>query len=134
MIASPSKLTRRHEAAILALLTTPTVKAAARRAKVGEATMLRWLKDPVFRARFDAERSDLFRSAKTALLSAATECVATLTSIQRDARTMTGVRVNAAKAILGLCLRIEEQESILARLERLERSCVDQVIEGEIIA
>ena len=96
--------------------------------------MLRWLKDPVFRARFDAERSDLFRSAKTALLSAAAECVATLTSIQRDARTMTGVRVNAAKAILGLCLRIEEQESILARLERLERSCVEQVIEGEIIA
>jgi hypothetical protein len=120
-----TKLTPRREAAILALLTQPTVRAAARKARVSEATLQRWLREQSFRERYERERTDLFTTAKTRLLSAAEECVSTLVAIQADPRARCADRVNAARSVLNLCMGIEEHDIILARLERLEGSSLE---------
>lgn len=120
-----AKLTPRRETAILALLVEPTVRAAARRAKIGEATLQRWLREPSFRDRYERERNDLYTVAKTRLLSAAEQCVATLVAIQADSKARCADRVNAARSVLHLCVRIEEHDIILARLERLEGSSLE---------
>jgi hypothetical protein len=125
-----SKWTRRHDRAIVALLAEDTVKAAARRARVGQATLQRWLREPLFVARLQKERAELFSAAKTQLLAASAEAVGTLSLVQRDPRAPWTARVQAARAQLALCLRVEENESILARLERLERGVAP---EGEIV-
>jgi hypothetical protein len=130
MIESQEKWTRRHDRAILALLEESNNKDAARRARVAQATLQRWLKDPIFVARLHKEREDLFNKAKTDLLAASAEAVGTLTLVQRDHRAPWTAKVAAARALLGLCVRVEENETILARLERLERGVTP---EGEIV-
>jgi hypothetical protein len=106
------------------------VKDAARRARISQATMTRWLRDPLFQSRLQKEREELFSAAKTQLLAASAEAVGTLSLVQRDPRAPWTARVQAARAQLALCLRVEENETILARLERLERGVAP---EGEIV-
>jgi phosphoglucomutase len=116
-----STWTRRHDRAILALLGEQTTKEAARRARVGQATLQRWLRDPIFVARLQKERAELFSAAKTQLLAASAEAVSTLSLAARGERVPWTSRVQAARALIGLAVRVEENETILARLERLER-------------
>jgi hypothetical protein len=53
------KLTRKQEQAIAALLLHPTVREAAAEAKVGEATLRRWMKEPAFNDAYTATRRRL---------------------------------------------------------------------------
>ncbi|MGI8773194.1 MAG: hypothetical protein ACR2JE_17360 [Acidobacteriaceae bacterium] len=113
-------MAQKQQTALLALLSCRTIREAAQSAKVAESTVLRWLATPSFRDRYDAERRQLFESAKNALRSAAAGSVATLTAVQEDQAAPAGARVTAAKAILELCMRISENDDIIRRLERLE--------------
>jgi hypothetical protein len=120
MSDSEEKLTRKQELAIVALLSHPTLREAARTTSLGESTLLRWLSVPAFRSRYDSERRALLEGAKNALRGAALGSVETLATMQHDPATPPGARVTAAKAILDLCLRIQESDDILLRLEKLE--------------
>lgn len=119
MSAGDDKLTAKQEMAVLALLSCRTVKEAAESTKVGESTLLRWLTTSPFRIRYEAERRQLFDSAKNALRNAASGAVETLVAVQ-EGDAPAGAKVTAAKAVLDLCMRIEESDDILLRLERLE--------------
>lgn len=50
------KLSRKQEAAVAALLTESTLCRAAERARVGEVTLWRWLKEPGFKAAYREAR------------------------------------------------------------------------------
>ena len=50
------KLSRKQEALISALLTTPTLADAAHTAGIGEVTAWRWLKDATFQANYREAR------------------------------------------------------------------------------
>ncbi len=41
-------LTHKQDKALIALLTEPTITAAAKKAGIGERTLYRWLDDPLF--------------------------------------------------------------------------------------
>src|SRR6266849_5429264 len=56
MTGHGQKLSRQYEAFIAALLTTPTVKQAAKVAGIAEATAGRWLKDPGFKTAYAEAR------------------------------------------------------------------------------
>lgn len=126
-----SNWTRRHDRAILALLQEQTAKEAARRARIGQATIQRWLREPMFVARLQKERAELFNAAKTQLLAVSAEAVSTLAFAARGERVPWTSRVQAARALLGMAVRVEENETILARLERLERGAL--ATEGDIV-
>jgi hypothetical protein len=110
--------TRKREQAIAALLTEPTLAAAANRSGVGETTLWRWLQDPDFQNAYASARRSLVDAAIGNLQQAATEAVACLR------RNLTcghmGTEVRAAGVILEHVLGALDRLDLEERLRRLE--------------
>jgi hypothetical protein len=113
-----SKRAQREEAAIVGLLCEPTVDAAARKAGIGETTLLRWMAEPEFKARLRAARRSVVECAIGRLQQAATQAVDALS------RNLTcgipAVEVGAAKAILDQSIKAVELVDLAERVEALE--------------
>ena len=56
MTGHGSKRAQSEDAALAALLSEPTIEAAAGQAEISPATLYRWLADPVFKARYREAR------------------------------------------------------------------------------
>jgi hypothetical protein len=104
MIGHGEKLTRKQESAIAALLTETSIGAAARKTRIGEATLQRWLKLPAFACAYRDARRQLVRDAVGRLQSAVGEAVDTLRTIAKDGK-KEGDRVRAAVALLDHAFR-----------------------------
>jgi hypothetical protein len=115
-----SKRTTREELAIAALLGEPTIEAAAKRASVSESTLLRWMAEPSFKARYRAARLQVVEQAIGSLQQAAGEAVAAL---RRNLACGTpAVEVGAAKAILDQAIKGVELVDLAERVEQLEQA------------
>src|SRR5215470_6810621 len=69
------KLSRKREAAILALLAHPTIPEAAKACGISETTMWRWLQRSDFQERYREAQHRVFDGALRSLQSASTEAV-----------------------------------------------------------
>jgi transposase-like protein len=122
------KRPRQAEAAIAALLTEPTVEAAARRVGVNESTLLRWLKEPEFGTEYRAARRLVVESAIGRLQQAATQAVDAL------ARNLScgipAVEVGAAKAVLDQAIRGVELLDLAERVAVLEQAAEATATKG----
>lgn len=116
------KFSRRQEAAIAALLSETTVAAAAKTARVGEATLARWLKDPQFGERYRQARKQVLEIAVARLAKIAQDAVATLHEVASNSQSPASSRVTAARAIIETALKTVEIEDIQQRLSELEKS------------
>ena len=97
------KLTRKQDAAIGALLSHPTISAAAESVGIGEATLRRWLKDAGFLAAYRAARRDSLEQCIALLQEAGSDAVEALQqSLQANSE---GVRLRAACAILDYSMK-----------------------------
>lgn len=132
MAETELRWTIRHDRAILALLQEPTAREAARRARISQATMTRWMRDPIFQTRLKKERAELFNAAKAQLLACAQEAIGTLQIVQRDIRAPWTAKVAAARSVLALCVRMKENE-IADQLDRLENGEEDDLPLGEVL-
>lgn len=121
----------RHDRALIALLEEDSIQEASLTARVSRAALTRWLKHPVFRSRLEKAREELFTAAKSRLLGAASEAVGTLQMVMRDEKTPPTPRVAAARALLGLCVRIKEIE-IADQLDRLENAGEEEIL-GDVV-
>jgi hypothetical protein len=109
---------RKQDKAILALLTEPTVEAAARSADVAPATIWRWSQQPEFKSRLRDARRAVVEGAIGRLQAAATEAVETL---RRNLTCGTpSVEVKAAATILDQAVRCVELFDLAERVEQLE--------------
>jgi hypothetical protein len=109
---------RKQDKAILALLTEPTVEAAARAVDIAPATIWRWTQQADFRARLRDARRAVVEGAIGRLQQTATEAVETL---RRNLTCGTpSVEVRAATAILEQATRAVELFDIAERVEQLE--------------
>ena len=116
------KLSRKQEALISALLTTPTLAEAAQIAGIGEVTAWRWLKDATFQATYREARRAVVQHAIAQVQQATGEAVATLRTVMQDSESPASARVSAAKAILETAVKgidIDDLEVRLAALEAL---------------
>lgn len=111
-------LAGRQARAVLALIESPTVEDAARRAGVSRSILYVWLRDEGFKARLDAARAELFHEGLGALrgttAKAARVMAALLDSRNENTRRLTAV------AVLGLGMKAHETIDIEMRLARLE--------------
>ena len=112
------RLTRRHELAIAALLEHTTVAAAADAGGIPIGTVRRWLRQPLFRDRYQAASREALsitvarvRAATGAALATLEECLADPTG---------NVRVSAARTILDVAVRVDADD-LARRIEALER-------------
>jgi hypothetical protein len=118
------KLSRKQEQAIAALLTQPTVEAAARVADVSERALRKWLKLPEFKAAFAAARASLLERTVVLLLGATRKSVETL-EINLSAE-RPGDQIRAAVAILEHASRGVELLDLAERLAEVERRLAER--------
>jgi hypothetical protein len=93
-------MTRNQQTGLLALLSTPSVAAAARASGLSRETLHRWLRDPAFRAELDRYREEAFQVALCQVMATAERAVGTLTGLLRYSSPR--VQLKAAKAVLDL--------------------------------
>lgn len=109
-----------QERAIIALLSEPTLRAAASSAGISESTLWRWMRDPEFRVAYRRARQEVLERATARLAALVDAAVKALGEIVADRTVSPNVRVSAASRIVDFALKAAEIEEVQARLERLE--------------
>ena len=120
VLQAAGKLSRKQELAISALLTCPTLLAAAQQCGLAEVTLHRWLKDTAFQTAYREARRAVVQQAITQVQRATGEAVETLRNVMQDADAPASARVSAAKAILETAVKAVELEDLEARIAALE--------------
>jgi hypothetical protein len=109
-----------QEQFIAALLSCPTVEAAAEMARIGNVTASQWRKDPTFAERYREATREAMREAAALLQGAAREAVGTLRAIQSKGESE-AARVSAARTILEMAVKAADLEDVQQRLDSLEK-------------
>ena len=115
-------LTPQQQKACLALLTEPTISAAAQAAGVGERTLYRWLDDPTFATAYRAARRQAVSQAIARLQQLSSGAVAVLAQVAADKNARASSRVAAATKILEVAIKAVELEDLEARISVLEEA------------
>src|SRR5579872_3498854 len=98
-MSSGSKIDRKQEVAIAALLSERTQADAAAKVGIGEATLQRWLLDPAFAAAYRAARRAAVENAVARLQAVTGQAVDTLLAVATNGARDSD-RVRAAVALL----------------------------------
>jgi hypothetical protein len=115
-----SEVSAKHERAIIALLTEPSVKRAAAAAEIGESTLWRWLKDDTFnKAYLDTKRKS-FQQSSARIQHYTSDAASVFQSIMNDPKQPASARINAAKAVMQHATAATELEDYNQRLSALE--------------
>lgn len=113
---------RLREQAVKALLCSRSIAAAAKKVRLSERTLRRWLDDEEFYAEYQAAKRDLLRSGLANLsrkLFLASEVLGKVAS--HPGRPYQAARTHAASSIFRISLDADILENIEARLRQLER-------------
>lgn len=114
------------EAAIVALLSSPTIPEAAKAAGISESSLLRWMERGDFQRKYRAARREVIECAIASLQSAAGEAVETLRRNLRCGKP--SVEVRAAATILEISIRGIELIDLEERISDLEET---MMVKGE---
>jgi len=117
---SENVLTSKQKKGLAALLTRPTITAAAAQAGVTEKTLYRWLGQPAFSAELKAKQVGIIDAAAGGLVAGLTQALDTLAELMTDGHGE-NVRRSAASEWLDQCLMIRENTDLERRLTELER-------------
>lgn len=121
-------ITRRREAVITALLSEPTIEAAARRAKVSSRTIRRWLHDEGFVTQYRQARRQLFDAAMGRLMVLTEQAVARLEKILRDETVPPSLALAACRIVLERVFAARELD-LQEQLTQVER-IIEEIING----
>lgn len=120
-------MTPKQKKALSALLTTPTIEAAARAAGIGYTTLRRWLKeDNDFRREYEAELAVLVENAANQARQGMTDAVSVLREIICDNDSPQSNRLAASKVLIESGSRLIEMQSYETRIAELERLMEEQ--------
>jgi transposase len=112
-------LTARQERVLAAILQTPSVESAAKRAGVSRGTIYNWMGNPTFKAALSRRQAELFGAALGQLKMATAAAVKRLADLvaAKDDR----LALMAAREILGTALRAHEAVDVEQRLADIEQ-------------
>jgi hypothetical protein len=125
MAGHGSKLGRKQEEAIAALLTHRNIEEAAGAAGIGARTLLRWLKLPEFQNAYRQARREVYGQAVARLQQGTSAAAATLLKVMIDPSTPASVRVRAADSVFNHAAKAIEIEDIEARVAALEQAAAN---------
>ena len=109
------------EQALVALISSPTIREASRKSGVAERTINEYMRtDPEFRKAYEQYRQDIVRNASEKMTNALTDAVETLTTIMSDKDVNAITRVASAKAVLEYGIKLWEVTDVNARLTAIE--------------
>ena len=114
-------LTPKQHKALAALLTEPTLSAAAAKVGIGERTLHSWLAEPAFKAAYLDVRREAVGQAIARLQQLSSGAVAVLAQVAADKQAPASARVAAASKILDTAIKAVELEDLEARIAALEQ-------------
>ena len=117
---TPQAKTRLVERAVAALLTKPTIRAAARECGVSSRTLQRVMKQPEFESAYRDARRALVREATAKLTANSGRAADILRKVFDDRKATPGARVAAATQTIRLTLEGYELEELERRISDLE--------------
>jgi phage terminase small subunit len=120
MTGHGEKLSRKQDQAITALVTCPSITAAAAQCGLAEVTLRRWLKQDGFQQTYREARRQVVQQAVVQVQHATSTAVQTLLAVMQDTAAPASARVSAAKAIFETALKGIELEDLEARIAALE--------------
>ncbi len=121
MTARNGKLGTKAQAAILALMTEPSIRRAAASVGLAEKTLRRWLAArPEFAEAYRHAREEAFAQSVAMLAQRASEAVLTLYDLMTDRECPPATRAHAAGKILELGMRARELGDLAERITELE--------------
>ena len=107
--------------ALVALISSPTIREASRKSGVAERTINEYMRtDPEFRKAYEENRQGIVREASERMANAFTSAVTTLTDITNDKEVNPSTRVRSATAILEYGLKLWETTDIIQRIMDIE--------------
>jgi hypothetical protein len=123
----PGDLTAAQRRAIEALLSEPSIEAAAEASGVGRRTLHRWLaEDATFTAALRTSQDRAIDAAVSRLAGGAVDAADVLVSIANDKAERGATRVSAARALLDSVLRMVELRDLASRVASLETKVADK--------
>jgi hypothetical protein len=122
VVGHGAKFGRKKEDAIAALLSQRTIEDAAKAAKIGPNTLLRWLQMPEFRAAYLKARREAVQQAIARLQQNTGAASITVLKLMTDPNVPAAIRLRAAVCVLEHAIKGIEQEEIEARLAALEQA------------
>ena len=122
MTGHGSKLGRKMEQAVAALLTARNTEEAAKSVGISPRTLLRWQKLPEFERALREARMTAFRQSMARLQQASVPAVTTLLKIMVDPGSPSTVKARCAYYILDQTRKGIETEEIERRVTELERA------------
>jgi hypothetical protein len=114
--------TVKQEKAIMALLTEPTIKLAAKKAGVGETTLYRWMLEETFDKAYKEARKTAMDQTIFRLQQTTTDAVQTLKDVMEDKEAPASSRVTAAKTVLEMAFKAYEIENVVTKIEEMEKT------------
>jgi cytosine/adenosine deaminase-related metal-dependent hydrolase len=126
MAGHGSKLGRKQEDAIAALLSHRNIDEAATAAGVGTRTLLRWLQLPEFKTEYLKARREVVSQTTARLQQAMGAAGTTVLKLMTDVNVPAAVRLRAAECVLDRGLKSIEVDDIDARVAALEEAQENQ--------
>jgi transposase-like protein len=117
-----AKFGRKKELAIAALLNHRNTEEAARATGVGQATLLRWMKEADFDTAYREARRQAVHQSIARLQQATGAAGLTVLKLMTDPNVPAAVRLRAAECVFNLAIKGVELQDIEARLAELEHS------------
>lgn len=112
---------RKHELAVMALLTERSIDSAATRAGVSPRTLKNWLHDDGFQKLLQDAKRQLVQGTTSELRRAMLGAAKKMVAIMKNRKTPVGVQLSAATKILEIGFDAHWMEDIEARLRELEQ-------------
>ena len=122
MAAAKGKFARKQEEAIVALLTQPSIEAAARSVGIDVRTLLRWLANPEFQAEYRKARREVHSQATARLQQATGASTTTMLKLMVDPNVPASVRLRAAETVYDRSIKAIDLEDVEVRVAALEQA------------
>lgn len=118
-------MTTKKERAILALIRSPTIEAAAQQAHIGYSTLRRWLReDQEFQQAYRTALSELVKDADAQARRGMSNALSTLTDVMENGES-DAAKVSAARSMLEYSLKLVEIADVQERLEAVEAALAE---------
>lgn len=130
MTVAAENLPANAERLLAALISEPTIKAAAKAARVSEATVYRALRNEEFSKLYRAARREVTQHCVMRLQADSAHAAKVLREIADDASAPASARVTAARAIIEQAFKGAEQTEVIERLRDLERHIEETKAKG----
>ena len=118
-----SKATERRDDMVLAaLLSNPTIKAAAQACGISETQIRVRLRTPAFVDRYNEARREMLQQSVSYVNSIVSEAIEKMRTIMHDPDAPPQTQLNAADAIVRNCLKLTEEAAVLQDIAELKKA------------